>query len=157
MITSSPSLVWFFRSWLSSNIQGTPTLTHLSGDVLLTSFCPEGFVGIGVPIGTDVLYIISSSGLPRPPDSKIWTLTFCSIIDSFCNSNTLIAKFLTRSWKRVLSNTQMVGTRLVSPSRTWLSTCRMSNKEWYQAFLGVLIDLIMLHYWVLGLDYQSIW
>ena len=34
-------------------IQGTPTLTHLSGDVLLSSFCPEGFVGIGVPIGTD--------------------------------------------------------------------------------------------------------
>ena len=31
----------------------TPTLTHLSGDVLLASFCPEGFVGIGVPIGTD--------------------------------------------------------------------------------------------------------
>jgi hypothetical protein len=29
-------------------------------------------------------------------------------------------------------------------------------KECYQAFLGVLIDLIMLHYWVLGLDYQSI-
>ena len=26
-----------------------PTLTHLSGDVLLVSFCPESFVGIGVP------------------------------------------------------------------------------------------------------------
>jgi hypothetical protein len=35
-------------------IQATPTLAHLSGDVLLASFCPEGFVGIGVPIGTDV-------------------------------------------------------------------------------------------------------
>ena len=34
-------------------IQATPTLTHLSGDVALGSFCPEGFVGIGVPIGTD--------------------------------------------------------------------------------------------------------
>ena len=34
-------------------IQVTPTLTHLSGDVLLASFCPEGFVGIGVSIGTD--------------------------------------------------------------------------------------------------------
>ena len=33
--------------------QATPTLTHLSGDVTLGSFCPEGFVGIGVPIGTD--------------------------------------------------------------------------------------------------------
>jgi hypothetical protein len=28
-------------------------LTHLSGDVTLGSFCPEGFVGIGVPIVTD--------------------------------------------------------------------------------------------------------
>jgi hypothetical protein len=35
-------------------IQATPTLTHLSGDVLLSSFCPGGFVGMGVPIGTDV-------------------------------------------------------------------------------------------------------
>jgi hypothetical protein len=26
---------------------------QLSGDVSLASFCPEGFVGIGVPIGTD--------------------------------------------------------------------------------------------------------
>jgi hypothetical protein len=34
-------------------IQATPTLTHLTGDVVLASFCPEGFVGIGVPIGTD--------------------------------------------------------------------------------------------------------
>ena len=33
--------------------RATPTLTHLSGDVTLGSFCPEGFVGIGVPIGTD--------------------------------------------------------------------------------------------------------
>ncbi len=34
-------------------MQATPTLAHLSNDVLLDSFCPEGFVGIGVPIGTD--------------------------------------------------------------------------------------------------------
>ncbi len=33
-------------------INASPTLSHLSGDVLLASFCPEGFVGIGVPIGT---------------------------------------------------------------------------------------------------------
>jgi hypothetical protein len=32
-----------------------------------------------------------------------------------------------------------------------------TGKEWYQAFFGVLIDLIILYYWVLGLDYQSIW
>ncbi len=27
-------------------------MTHLSADLALASFCPEGFVGIGVPIGT---------------------------------------------------------------------------------------------------------
>jgi hypothetical protein len=31
----------------------SPSLTQLSGDVSLASFCPEGFVGIGVPVGTD--------------------------------------------------------------------------------------------------------
>jgi hypothetical protein len=31
----------------------SPALTHLTADVALASFCPEGFVGIGVPIGTD--------------------------------------------------------------------------------------------------------
>ena len=34
-------------------INTSPTLTHLNGDVLLSSFCPEGFVGIGVSIGVD--------------------------------------------------------------------------------------------------------
>jgi hypothetical protein len=41
---------------VQNSIQATPTLTHLShlnGDVLLTSVCPHGFVGIGVPIGAD--------------------------------------------------------------------------------------------------------
>ncbi len=33
-------------------INSSPSLLHLSGDVLLASFCPEGFVGIGVSIGT---------------------------------------------------------------------------------------------------------
>ena len=33
-------------------ITASPTLTHLSVDLVLVSFCPEGFVGIGVPIGT---------------------------------------------------------------------------------------------------------
>ena len=38
-------------------IVGTrPTLTHLSADVVLDSFCSAGFVGIGVPIGTCALY-----------------------------------------------------------------------------------------------------
>jgi hypothetical protein len=36
-----------------SIIAASPALTQLSGDVSLASFCPEGFVGIGVPIGTD--------------------------------------------------------------------------------------------------------
>ena len=34
-------------------IAANPVLTHLNGDVSLTSFCPDGFVGIGAPIGTD--------------------------------------------------------------------------------------------------------
>jgi hypothetical protein len=35
-------------------MEATPTLTHLTNEVLLDSFCPEGFISIGVPIGTDV-------------------------------------------------------------------------------------------------------
>ncbi len=31
----------------------SPALTHCTTDVALVSFCPEGFIGIGVPIGTD--------------------------------------------------------------------------------------------------------
>ena len=38
-------------------INASPTLAHLSPDVLLASFCPEGFVGIGVPIGTDAFVL----------------------------------------------------------------------------------------------------
>jgi hypothetical protein len=34
-------------------IQATPNLDHLSHDLLVDSFCPDGFIGIGVPIGTD--------------------------------------------------------------------------------------------------------
>ena len=33
-------------------INSSPTLDTLSGNVSPVSFCPEGFVGIGVPIGT---------------------------------------------------------------------------------------------------------
>ena len=36
-----------------SIINNSPALTQLRGDVSLASFCPEGFIGIGVPIGTD--------------------------------------------------------------------------------------------------------
>ena len=33
-------------------INSRPSLAALSGNVSLASFCPEGFLGIGVPIGT---------------------------------------------------------------------------------------------------------
>ena len=36
-----------------SILAASPELTQLSGDISLASFCPEGFIGIGVPIGTD--------------------------------------------------------------------------------------------------------
>ncbi len=54
-------------------IQGKPTLSHLSGDVLLASFCPEGFVGIGVSIGTDVFAQNFVAKTCRVT-SKNWTL-----------------------------------------------------------------------------------
>ncbi len=34
-------------------MQATTSLAHLRNDFLVDSFCPEGFIGIGVPIGTD--------------------------------------------------------------------------------------------------------
>ncbi len=34
-------------------IDNSPQLTQLSGELSLDSFHPDGFVGIGVPIGTD--------------------------------------------------------------------------------------------------------
>ena len=40
-----------------SIIAASPALTQLSGDVSLASFCPEGFVGVGVPIGTDAFLL----------------------------------------------------------------------------------------------------
>ena len=36
-----------------SIIAASPALTQLSNDIAKDSFCPEGFIGIGVPIGTD--------------------------------------------------------------------------------------------------------
>ena len=36
-------------------MQATASLAHLRNDFLVDSFCPEGFIGIGVPIGTDAL------------------------------------------------------------------------------------------------------
>jgi hypothetical protein len=34
-------------------MEATPSLAHLCNDFLVDSFCPEGFIGIGVPIDTD--------------------------------------------------------------------------------------------------------
>ncbi len=34
-------------------ISNSPALTPLNADFSLASFCPEGFIGIGVPIGAD--------------------------------------------------------------------------------------------------------
>ena len=36
-----------------SIIAASSALTHLRADTAVDSFCPEGFVGIGVPISTD--------------------------------------------------------------------------------------------------------
>ncbi len=36
-----------------SIIAASSALTHLRTEIALDSFCPEGFFGIGVPIGTD--------------------------------------------------------------------------------------------------------
>jgi hypothetical protein len=35
-------------------LPASPALIQFNGDVSLPSFCPEGLIGIGVPIGTDV-------------------------------------------------------------------------------------------------------
>ena len=37
-----------------SIITASPALTHLSADLVRVIFYTEGFVGIGVPIGTDI-------------------------------------------------------------------------------------------------------
>ena len=96
-------------------IQTTPTLVHLSNDVLLDSFCPEGFIGIGVPIGTDAfvrsfvaktcrdiiddvekLDAIQDGFIhfqllrfSKPPDFNIFIHTLCLIIVAFYNTNSM--------------------------------------------------------------------
>ena len=39
--------------WRTASSLPARLLLCLRGDVSLASFCPEGFVGIGMPIGTD--------------------------------------------------------------------------------------------------------
>jgi hypothetical protein len=97
---------------VAHKIIGTiPDVAHLSADVVLDSFCPVGFVGIGVPIGTDVfvLNFVAKTcraiiddvekldaiqdgfihyqllSFARPPVSNILTLIFCSVIVAFSN------------------------------------------------------------------------
>jgi hypothetical protein len=54
-----------------------PTLTHLTWDVLLVSFCPEGFVGIGVQecvinFANNVLLLESTSMTEQNVVINIW-------------------------------------------------------------------------------------
>ena len=106
-----------------SIITSTPTLTDLTGDISFVSFVPECFLGIGMTIGTDACVrkfvaktcrvIIDDVGkldtiqddfihyellrFCQTTQLQIVTLTFCSVIDAFCNRNTLIAKLQTHS------------------------------------------------------------
>ncbi len=99
-----------------------PSITHLSNDVLLDSFCPEGFVDIVVSIVTDVFvrsfvdktcrdiiddvekldviqggFIHSNlSDFDNPPGFNILIHTLCLIIVVFYNSNTWTVKYMTR-------------------------------------------------------------
>ena len=110
---------------LKLNVNKTSVLPKgvLSGDVTIGSFCPEGFVGIGVPIGTDAFVqnfvaktcraiiddveklvysrwfhpLSAPQVLPGPPDYNILIATFRSVIDACYNSNMSIAKLLTHS------------------------------------------------------------
>ena len=93
-------------------MQSTPTLSHLSNDFLLAS-CPEGFIGIGVPIGTDAfvqsfvaktcrdiiddvekldairmdLSIINCLDFARPHAYNMLILTLCLITVAFCSNS----------------------------------------------------------------------
>ncbi len=103
-------------------ITDSPSLTHLSGDVSLASFCPEGFVDIGVPIGTDDFvqnFVAKTCRASMDDVKKIddiqdgfiqyqflrfsqttrlqHTLIFCSVIVVFFSSSPWTAKLLTRS------------------------------------------------------------
>jgi hypothetical protein len=95
----------------------SPALMHLRAEIALDSFCPEAFVGIGVPIGTDAfvrnfvaktcrdiidyvekldaiytlfrmsLFSTNFSDFASPPDSSILICILCLIIVVFCSSS----------------------------------------------------------------------
>ena len=90
-------------------ITASPALTHLSDDLALASFCPEGFIGIGVPIGTDAfvqsfvakkcrdiiddvekldaLYTSNLFDFAKPPGFNILIRILCLVIVVFYNSS----------------------------------------------------------------------
>ena len=103
-------------------INASPTLTHLSGDVSLASFCPAGFVGIGLRIRTDAFVqkfvattcraiigdveqldaiqdcFIHSQLLRFSQATRLQYLSSHTFLGNrCCNNSTLIAKLLTRS------------------------------------------------------------
>ena len=94
-------------------MQSTPSLTHLSNDFLLVSFCPEGFIGIGVPIGTDAFV------------RSFVAKTCRDIIDDVEKVDTIqddFIHFLLLRFCQVTHRTQMVGTRLAKSGITWSFT-----------------------------------
>ena len=125
--------------------------SHLSRDVLLSSFCPEGFVGFGVPIGTDAFVqnfvaktcraiIDDVEKLDDIQDGFIHyqLLRFCQDTRlQYINSNILLGnrcvqqqqhvdcKIADALLKKEPSSTQMVGTLLVRTGLTLSSTCLM--------------------------------
>ncbi len=108
-------------------MQATASLAHLRNDFLVDSFCPEGFIGIGVPIG-DIIDDVEK--LDAIQDGFIhFQLT------RFCQATRL--QYL---------NSHMVGMRLARTGRTWSFICRTLR--------GVLVCLLtvllkMLHFIVL--------
>ena len=86
---------------MSQNIlQSTPTLFHLSGDVTIGSFCPDGFVGIGVSIGTDTFVRNFVTKTYRVIVDDVEKLD--SVIVVFFNSSMWTAKLRTHTLREVL-------------------------------------------------------
>jgi hypothetical protein len=55
-------------------MQATASLAHLRNDFLVDSCCPEGFIGIGVPIGTDAFvqnFVAKATG--ELPNGKLFS------------------------------------------------------------------------------------
>ena len=83
-----------------------------------------------------VLFTIRFSGSDKTPDFNILIPTSYLVIDTLWNSDMLIAKLLTHSWKRELNTMQMDGILLVRPGPTWFST--------YHTWTTVLVWTLMI-------------